>query len=92
MKTCAHVFISGIVQGVYFRAHTRDEARQAGVKGWVKNLPDGRVEALFIGDNDAVGKMLMWVSHGPPGAEVTDVESKWEEPGEEFNSFEIITW
>jgi len=90
MKSCAHVFISGIVQGVYFRAHTRDEARKEGVKGWVKNLPDGRVEALFIGDQKDVATMLQWVSHGPSGADVTDVDSKWEEPDTNYDSFNIL--
>jgi len=91
MKARAHAFISGRVQSVYFRATTRDVAREAGLKGWVKNLPDGGVEAVFEGEKEAVGKMLQWCTHGPSGAEVKDVDAKWEEPTNEFESFDI-TW
>jgi len=90
-KTRAHVFISGGVQGVFFRASTRDEARHLGLRGWVKNTPDGRVEAVFEGEKMAVGEMLRWCTHGPPGAQVTDVETKWETPENKYDSFNI-TW
>ncbi len=91
VKSRAHAFISGRVQGVFFRAGTRDEARRLGVKGWVRNLSDGRVEAVFEGQKEAVGKMLQWVARGPPGAEVDDVEAEWGDPTGEFDSFNI-TW
>ncbi len=85
----AHVFISGVVQGVFFRATTRDEATRLGLTGWVRNLPDGRVEAVFEGSREAVGRMLQWCARGPPGAEVKSVDTKWEEPTGEFDSFSI---
>ncbi|MBO9338235.1 MAG: acylphosphatase, partial [Chloroflexus sp.] len=61
----AHVFISGRVQGVSFRAYTRDRAREAQVKGWVRNLSDGRVEAVFEGPRPAVQKLISWCYSGP---------------------------
>ncbi len=73
-----HVTISGRVQGVFFRAATRDEARARGLKGWVRNLPDGRVEALFEGDRRLLENMLIWCKKGPPFAHVTRVEVEWQ--------------
>ena len=87
-RTRAHVFVSGTVQGVYYRATTRDTARDAGVDGWVKNLPDGRVEAVFEGPEDAVESMVEWCHEGSPAAEVEDVEVEYEEPQNEAG-FEI---
>ena len=69
-----HVVIEGRVQGVFFRASTRDEARARGLGGWVRNLPDGRVEALFEGDQRVVENMLAWCRKGPPYAYVSRVE------------------
>ena len=89
MIACAHVHISGVVQGVFFRASARDKARELGLAGWVRNLTDGRVEAIFEGEKQAIGKMLQWCTHGPPGAEVKDVETQWEDPTNEFESFNI---
>ncbi|MFB6109906.1 MAG: acylphosphatase [Halodesulfurarchaeum sp.] len=84
----AHVFVSGTVQGVYFRANTREEARKRSVDGWVRNLEDGRVEAVFEGPESAVEEMIEWCHEGSPKATVTDVSVTWEEPtGEE--GFEI---
>ncbi|HZU06139.1 MAG TPA: acylphosphatase [Chloroflexota bacterium] len=74
----AHVWISGHVQGVFFRSTTRQLASERGVAGWVRNLPDGRVEAVFEGPADAVQAMVDWCRQGPPGAVVTDVELRWE--------------
>lgn len=93
----AHLIISGIVQGVYFRAHTRDMAQSFGLKGWVRNLPDGRVEAVFTGDKESIQQAIDWCSHGPSSARVDKVEVKWvvsppargEESGQEFNGFNI---
>ncbi len=65
-----HVVIEGRVQGVFFRASTRDEARARGLAGWARNLPDGRVEALFEGDKRVVENMLAWCHKGPPYAYV----------------------
>ncbi|MFB6303183.1 MAG: acylphosphatase [Haloferacaceae archaeon] len=76
----AHVYVSGRVQGVYYRANTRDTARDAGVDGWVRNLDDGRVEAVFEGPRDAVEGMVEWCHDGSPAAQVTDVDVTYEDP------------
>ena len=78
--TRAHVFVSGTVQGVFFRATTRDEARDAGVDGWVRNLDDGRVEAVFEGTAEGVERMIEFCHEGSPAADVTDVEVSKEKP------------
>jgi acylphosphatase len=85
----AHVFVSGYVQGVAFRYSTYHAARQEGVFGWVRNLSDGRVEALFEGDPDAVRRMVDWCRHGPPGADVASLDVEWPEATDEFNGFTI---
>lgn len=72
-RTRAHVFVSGRVQGVYFRANTRDKALELGIDGWVKNLADGRVEAVFEGSEEAVEGMIEWCHTGSPAAKVEDV-------------------
>ncbi|WP_254769339.1 acylphosphatase [Salinilacihabitans rarus] len=87
-RTRVHVFVSGTVQGVFYRATTRDTARERGVDGWVKNLPDGRVEAVFEGPADAVEGMVEWCHEGSPAADVEDVEAEYEEPRGE-DGFEI---
>lgn len=76
----AHVVISGRVQGVCFRASTIDEAEAGGVAGWVRNTPDGRVEAMFEGEKSAVEAMIAWCRRGPPAARVNGVEVIWGEP------------
>ena len=83
------VLISGIVQGVFFRAYTRDAATSAGVTGWVRNLPDGRVEAVFEGEPDAVARVLDWCHRGSPGSRVERVEVVHEEPKGEYEDFTI---
>ena len=84
----AHVFVSGTVQGVYYRANTRDTARERGVDGWVRNLEDGRVEAVFEGDESAVEAMIEWCHTGSPQAVVDDVDVEYEPPEGE-SGFEI---
>jgi acylphosphatase len=76
----AHVWVSGRVQGVCFRACAEDEARAHGVAGWVRNTRDGRVEAVFEGDRAAVEAMVRWCHRGSPGAAVSGVEVAWEGP------------
>jgi acylphosphatase len=76
----AHVRVRGSVQGVFFRAETRDRARSLGVAGWVRNLPDGAVEAVFEGPDQPVESMIAWCRRGPAGAIVDGVEVDWEEP------------
>ncbi len=88
-KKRVHVFISGRVQGVWFRAHTKDKADELGLTGWVRNLPDGRVEAVFEGDEELIEEMIRWCHVGSPQSKVTHVEVH-EEPFEgKFSSFEI---
>ncbi len=89
MKVRAHVFISGRVQGVFFRDSTRRMAHRLGVTGWVKNLPDGRVEAVFEGDEEAVKKIVEWCHEGPPAARVDRVEVHYEPFTGEFETFKI---
>ncbi|MFA1611218.1 acylphosphatase [Halobellus rubicundus] len=76
----AHVFVSGTVQGVYYRASTRDAARERDVDGWVRNLDDGRVEAVFEGPESAVEEMVEWCHTGSPAASVEDVAVEYETP------------
>lgn len=90
MKVRAHVFVSGVVQGVFFRHETRIRAIRNNVVGWVRNLPDGRVEAVFEGEKKAVDAMIEFCRRGPPGAVVKNVEVIWENPTGEFRDFRII--
>lgn len=85
----AHLYISGIVQGVFFRAHTRDVARSLKLTGWVRNLHDGRVEVITEGPKVAIERLIEWCHTGPPGARVDDVQTDWEEATGEFRNFEI---
>ena len=84
-----HVLISGRVQGVFFRAATRDQADRFSLRGWVRNLPDGRVEALFEGEEKQLEEMLAWCHRGPSGSLPKEVESRWEEGTGEFRDFRI---
>lgn len=75
-----HLWISGNVQGVGFRASTRRRAKNNNVTGWVKNLEDGRVEAVFEGEEDNVAEVMDWAREGPAIARVEDLELEEEEP------------
>ena len=83
------VFVSGRVQGVFFRYSTLEEAKRLGVKGWVRNRLDGRVEALVEGDEEAVERLISWMRVGPPGAVVKDIRVLDEEFKGEFQGFSI---
>jgi acylphosphatase len=74
MKACMHVFVSGRVQGVNYRWFTLDTAASLGLTGWVRNLPDGRVEAEIEGDKETVDRMIEAMRQGPRVAQVTDLE------------------
>lgn len=76
----ARVTVRGRVQGVFFRAETRGMALELGVQGWVRNLPDGSVEAAFEGDRDAVEKAVDWCRSGPAGAHVDSIDVVMEKP------------
>jgi acylphosphatase len=83
------VIISGIVQGVWFRACTKDAAHSSGVSGWVRNLPDGRVEAVFEGPAENVQEALDWCRKGSPGSRVDSVQVIEETPKGDLNGFEV---
>ncbi len=88
-KVRARVIIEGRVQGVFFRHHTQEMAFRLGLKGWVKNRRDGRVEAVLEGDQERVDQMIQWCHRGPTGARVTDVRAVWEDYEGEFDDFSI---
>ena len=74
----AHLFIDGRVQGVFYRAFTRELAHNLGLDGWVRNLRDNRVEALFEGEKGIIQKAIQACYSGPPGARVTNIDVQWE--------------
>ena len=78
MKEAVHVFVSGMVQGVFYRSWAEGTARELGLKGWVRNLPDGRVEAVFEGQKSRVDRMMELCRKGPPRAKVDKVEARKE--------------
>lgn len=85
-----HVLIEGRVQGVFFRASTRDEARARGLSGWVRNLADGRVEAVFEGDKAVVENMLAWCRKGPPYAYVDQIDIDWQPYQGDLVDFRVV--
>ena len=89
-KVRAHVFVSGRVQGVFFRQSTQFQAQSLNVKGWVRNLPDERVEAIFEGEEDAVKTMVNYSKHGPSAARVESIEVTYENYKAEFSDFETL--
>jgi acylphosphatase len=84
-----HVLVSGRVQGVAFRDSTRRQAEQLGLNGWVRNTEDGRVEAIFEGEPEAVRQMVEWCESGPSSADVDDVSVEQETPSGDFSGFEV---
>ena len=89
MKTAAEarVVVSGRVQGVFFRASTRDAAVRCGVRGFVRNLADGRVEAVLQGERGAVEQVIVFMREGPPGARVEAADVEWRTPTESWDGF-----
>lgn len=83
----AHVYVSGMVQGVFFRTETQDEASRRGVTGWVRNLRDGRVEAVLEGEKEKVAELVEFCRRGPRGARVTRIDVSWEDYKGEFQDF-----
>jgi len=88
-KIRVHLFVSGRVQGVFFRENTKKRAEKLGVFGWIKNLKDGRLGAVLEGDKANVAALVKWINRGPFWAKVERVETAWENYQAEFNSFEI---
>jgi acylphosphatase len=88
-KMRCHALVSGRVQGVFFRQNTRERARALGLKGWVRNTEDGKVEAVFEGEREKIEKILEWMRKGPPFARVDGLKIEWEDFKGEFDDFEI---
>jgi acylphosphatase len=88
-KTCVHYFVSGTVQGVFYRDSTRRKARQLGLIGWVRNSSDGRVELIACGDKESIAQLETWLWQGPPAANVTAV-SRTEIPSEDYVDFIVL--
>ena len=88
MKKTFHAHVSGRVQGVCFRMYTQQQARLLGISGWVKNLPDGRVEVMASGDEKQLGTLQNWLKKGPELAKVLSVDTKYIEL-QEFDGFSI---
>jgi len=89
MNVRAHVVVAGKVQGVFYRAETASRAKRLNVTGWVRNLPDGRVEAVFEGEESSVNKMIDFCRRGPPNAYVVNVDVRRQEWRGEFNNFTV---
>ncbi len=85
----ARVIFRGRVQGVFFRANTESRARELGLVGWVKNLPDGSVESVFEGPREAIEEAIEWCKTSQPYGKVTDADIHWEDYKGEFSSFEV---
>ena len=85
----ARVSVSGRVQGVFFRDSAREKAEGLGLSGWVKNTPDGRVEALFEGPSEKVREMVEWCERGPSQASVDSVDTDFEEARGDLEGFEV---
>ena len=90
MKKRIHLYVSGRVQGVCFRDYTKQTAETLGITGWVRNLPDRRVEAVFEGDDEAIEAMVAWCHRGSPAARVSDVDTFEETVSGEFDRFRIL--
>jgi len=87
--TRAELVVSGLVQGVFYRASARSEALRLGLLGEVRNLPGGEVEAVVEGDQARVEEFIAWCRRGPEGARVDEVQVRWSPPRGEFRSFRI---
>jgi acylphosphatase len=88
MKTRAHLYVSGRVQGVFFRETITQKAKSKGVTGWIRNLADGRVEAIFEGEEDVVKELVDYCRHGPSNASVENIEVIYEDYMGEFTFFQ----
>ena len=88
-KARAHIFISGRVQGVFFRAYTERAAQERAIKGWVMNTHDGRVEAVLEGEKEKVEDMIRWCHQGSPHSRVKEVSVDWEKYSGEFKDFSV---
>lgn len=89
MMVRAHILVSGLVQGVFFRFHTTKKANEFNVYGWVRNLRDGKVEIVCEGTEESVKKLVAWCKKGPEGAHVKTAHVTWEEYTGDFETFQI---
>ena len=89
MKARLHAKVYGDVQGVFFRAHTEEEALRLGLSGWIMNSREGGVEVEAEGEREALDELLAWLQHGPPAAVVKKVEHEWKDFAGEFSGFGI---
>ena len=89
MKSRAHIFISGKVQGVFFRENTRKKAAEFGLSGFVRNLSNGKVEAIFEGEKEKIEKIIQWIKKEPETAQIENIEIDWQNYQGEFENFEI---
>jgi len=89
MKSSVHVLISGRVQGVFFRANTKQQAEILGLSGWVRNTNDGKVEAIFEGEEKFLDEIIKWCHRGPPLSKVENVDVKKQKPTNDFDDFSI---
>lgn len=90
MTSAIHIYVTGLVQGVYYRASCLEEARRLGLKGWVKNLPDGRVEAYATGEPAALDALVAWCKKGSPASKVNSVQASKEEVDSGLHNFKIL--
>lgn len=89
-KARAHLRISGRVQGVFFRATSRDKANSLDITGWVRNNPDGTVEAVVEGEKEKINEYIKWAHKGSSAARVDEVNVEWEDYQEEFDNYSIV--
>ncbi len=88
-KKTLHAIVEGRVQGVSFRGFTCQEAVNLGLTGWVRNRPDGSVEALFSGEDEAVNRMVTWLHRGSPMSKVDHVHIEEQDVEESFATFDV---
>jgi acylphosphatase len=86
----AHLLVTGYVQGVFYRHTMAGRARSSGLTGWVRNLPDGRVEAVIEGEEEPVHALVEWCRQGPPHATVEGIEVTWEGCSGDFSGFQAL--
>ena len=84
-----HAWVSGQVQGVFYRHSTREVAQRLGITGWVRNLSDGRVDLVACGPTEAIDKLVRWLHRGPPNALVTEVKVR-DIPWEDHEDFAVL--
>ncbi|UCE19073.1 MAG: acylphosphatase [Gemmatimonadota bacterium] len=89
MKSRAHIFVSGVVQGVYYRDFTQSHATAMELTGWVRNIDDGRVEITVEGERDRIDHLVERLRSGPPASRVDDVQVDWEEYSGGFSNFQV---